>query len=321
MPLPGSLVVKNGSKILDRISFVDPAAGVADGQHHVSARRHGLVSGGMARVQLGVGGLDAQQSPVGHGVPGVHAEVHHHLLQLPRVGLHLAEVRAGNDREVDVFADQASEHLLEVRQEGVEVQHLRVHDLLPAEGQELAGEAGGALRGLQDLLELAPLRLARLAHQELGVPQDDAQRVVEVVGDAPGQAADRLHLLRLQQLRLEAPVLGDVLEGHSHAVAGQREDLDREDPLFGAFTIPARTSPRSRPSPERTTSRYWRGRSVSSMCGNASSMPFPRTSSVRTPSEWAAAGLVEISLKLRRSSRSWRRQTFSPTCMFRKTSA
>ncbi len=181
--LPLLLGREEGLEDLGQDLLLDPAAGVADGQHHVAARRHGLVSGGMARVQLGVGGLDAQQSPVGHGVPGVHAQVHHHLLQLPRVGLHPAEVRAGNDREVDVLADQASQHLLQIRQEGVEVQHFRVHDLLPAERQELAGETGGTLRGLQDLLELAPLRLARLAHQELGVPQDDAQRVVEVVGD------------------------------------------------------------------------------------------------------------------------------------------
>ena len=93
------------------------------------------------------------------------------------------------------------------------------------------------LRGLQDLLELAPLCLARLAHQELGVPQDDAQRVVEVVGDAAGQTADRLHLLRLQQLRLEPLALGDVLEGHSHAVAGQREDLHGEYAIVGALTV------------------------------------------------------------------------------------
>ena len=43
--------------------------------------------------------------------------------------------------------------------------------------------------------------------QELAVAGDRGQEVVEVVRDAAGEAADRLHLLRLAQLRLElAPV-------------------------------------------------------------------------------------------------------------------
>ena len=103
---------------------------------------------------------------------------------------------------------------------------MRVHDLLPAEGEELAGEAGGALRGLQDLLELAPLGLARVAHQELGVPQDDAQRVVEVVGDAAGQASDRLHLLGLQELRLQKLRLADVADGGQYPAVGHHRGQD-----------------------------------------------------------------------------------------------
>ena len=42
--------------------------------------------------------------------------------------------------------------------------------------------------------------------QELAVADDHRQQVVEVVRDAAGEPADRLHLLRLAQLLLELPL-------------------------------------------------------------------------------------------------------------------
>ena len=44
---------------------------------------------------------------------------------------------------------------------------------------------------------------ARLLQQHLGVAADDGEQVVEVVGDAAGEPADGLHLLRLAELLLE----------------------------------------------------------------------------------------------------------------------
>jgi hypothetical protein len=41
----------------------------------------------------------------------------------------------------------------------------------------------------------------------LGIALDGGEHVVEVVGDATGQPADRLHLLRLGELGLEAGLL------------------------------------------------------------------------------------------------------------------
>ena len=53
---------------------------------------------------------------------------------------------------------------------------------------------------------------AEVFEQELAVAGDDRQEVVEVVGDAAGQPADRLQLLGLPELLLEAPLLGHVLD-------------------------------------------------------------------------------------------------------------
>ena len=50
--------------------------------------------------------------------------------------------------------------------------------------------------------------MARL--QLVEVHQDGGEQVVEVVRDAAGQLADRLHLVRLGELRLHLLLLGDV---------------------------------------------------------------------------------------------------------------
>jgi hypothetical protein len=66
---------------------------------------------------------------------------------------------------------------------------------------------------------------ARVLLRQLAVAEDRRQDVVEVVGDAAGEGADRLELLRLAQLQLEAVALGlgvlaraDVLHRAGHAV-------------------------------------------------------------------------------------------------------
>ena len=53
--------------------------------------------------------------------------------------------------------------------------------------------------------------VVRVQGAQLGEAVDDGQEVVEVVGDAAGEGAQALHLLRLAQLLLETLALGDVL--------------------------------------------------------------------------------------------------------------
>ena len=53
---------------------------------------------------------------------------------------------------------------------------------------------------------------------ELGVAEDRLQEVVEVVGDAAGQPAQRGELLRLMQLVFDLPLRGDVADDGDEAV-------------------------------------------------------------------------------------------------------
>ena len=64
--------------------------------------------------------------------------------------------------------------------------------------------AAARLRGALDLLDVRAARIAGVeaVEEQVRVAEDRGQHVVEVVRDAAGEAADRLHLLRLAQLHL-----------------------------------------------------------------------------------------------------------------------
>ena len=100
--------------------------------------------------------------------------------------------------------------------------------------------------------------------QQVAVAEDGEQAVVEVVGDAGREAADRLHLLRVQELALERLVLGlvalalrDVADGDHRDLLALEEvalagdlDVDRRAVAAGSRRSPAaplRGRPRRRP--------------------------------------------------------------------------
>ena len=91
-------------------------------------------------------------------------------------------------------------------------EHLRPQRLPPREGQKLADQAGGPVGVLLDVHDVLEGRVARpvVGEQEVGEADDRGQHVVEVVRDAAGELADRLHLLALRELLLERALLGDV---------------------------------------------------------------------------------------------------------------
>ena len=87
------------------------------------------------------------------------------------------------------------------RDDGVQVEHTGLQHLAAAEREQLARERRRAGSGLLDLLGMtAQARVALAVDQELAVAGDRGEEVVEVVRDAAGEPADRLHLLRLPKL-------------------------------------------------------------------------------------------------------------------------
>ena len=154
VPLPFSLVVKNGSKMRARVcsSMPQPVSVTAsctyDPGFTATWQRRVLL------VDLHVGGLDRELAALGHGVAGVDHEVHEHLLDLTRVGQGQAEVGRERLDELDVFAEDPPEHLLDTRGDLVEVEADGLQHLLAAEGQKLPGQRHRAIGGFLHLREI-----------------------------------------------------------------------------------------------------------------------------------------------------------------------
>ena len=175
--------------------------------------------------------------PCGHGVAGVGGEVQQHLLDLAAVGDDPLRLRRRLDEQRDVGAEQAAEHRLHRGDRLVEIEGGRQQHALAAEGEELRRQAGGAAAGGQDLLEVLADGTVGLEDRQhrLAEAVDDHQHVVEVVRDAAGEAAERLHLLRLAHLPFEVlarRVVEDVaVDRHQLAVGVEAPDqaLDHRD--------------------------------------------------------------------------------------------
>ena len=124
---------------------------------------------------------------LGQGVARVDHQVEDHLLEIVRIdddGGRRAVVEI--DGQVDVFADDAGQHLAETRERAIEIEAREPRVVLAAERQQLAGQGRAAFGRLADFVDrglvqcLVPVRF----HQDVGVSHGDGQEVVEVVRGA-----------------------------------------------------------------------------------------------------------------------------------------
>src|ERR1019366_1610224 len=121
------------------------------------------------------------------------------------IGLDQPELRAEVGFQQNILVDEPLQHALGAADQGVEIERARAADLAPSEGEQLLGEGGRAFAGAADFLNRRSLGIVcrKVVEEHVAVAVDDGQQVVEVVGDAAGEASDGLHFLRLQQLLLQ----------------------------------------------------------------------------------------------------------------------
>ena len=143
--------------------------------------------------------------------------------------------------QVDVLAQQAPQHLLEIAGERVQVEDVRLQHLSPAEGEELPCQARGAIGGIEYLLNIRRVGAftRQVGHHHRAVARDDGEKVVEVVGDATGELANGFHLLRLLQLRLESATLRRFSDEHADR---HRRSFGDDDGEEARPQLPLRTS-------------------------------------------------------------------------------
>ena len=208
VPRSSALVVKNGSNARCRTSSGMPTpSSRIERQRYVRpgcAGDAGVVGEGRCADERRA---DAHRADIGDRVAGVDDQVGQHLLDLPRIGEHARQAGQPHHFERDARPEQSPEQRRHPRDDVVELQRLGLHDLAPAEREQLARQVGGLLRRLADSLQFLEHR--RVARQQLArgvaVAEHDGEQVAEVVGDAAGESPQRLLFLRLE----ESGVRGD----------------------------------------------------------------------------------------------------------------
>ena len=122
------------------------------------------------------------------------------------------------DDQRDLLVDAPNQQAAQSLDDGAHVGRARVEPLAAGEGEQLLDQPVGALRGEARLpnQQSGALAVPEPGRQPLQIALDDGQHVVEVVGDAAGQLADRLHLLGLPQALLAVAQcrLGLPARGH-----------------------------------------------------------------------------------------------------------
>ena len=128
-------------------------------------------------------------------------------------------------------------------------------------------------------------RLVRV-EQEIGRHHDGGEHVVEIVRDAAGELADRLHLLRLRELRLQLALLGGLDRVDDRRLAVALLLLDRRR----RRTAPsARPRPRARRRPARC--RPARPRPCAIAASSAARSRSATTARIERPSAGSASPL------------------------------
>ena len=170
------------------------------------------------------------------GLLGVEQEVQEHLLELARVAHDRREPRG----EVALDTDTRQRELVQPERQGsldhlVEVEGRALGRALAREEEKVPDDLRHPVRLRHDHLD-RPLHRGRdlAREQELAVADDDAQRVVQLVGDACDELAERRHLRGVHELHLGVPEAREAVAGarvQARVLEGERglvgEGLER----------------------------------------------------------------------------------------------
>jgi hypothetical protein len=107
-------------------------------------------------IQHHIGRLDGELAAFGHGVPGIHHQVHQHLFHLCWIHLYFPEIVGQKRFHFNVFPEEAIEHANGLLHHPVQIHDLRSERLFAAEGQELGHKGCSPFPRLPDLLQVAP---------------------------------------------------------------------------------------------------------------------------------------------------------------------
>ncbi len=181
-------------------AHADARVGHADAQ---------VLAGGNTVVRVGalfkgrIGGLDDNASAVGHRVTGVQAQVQQRAFKLGMIDQRGPQVILRNDLYVYLRADGTGDQLFHVMNQAVDVGDSRRQCLASRERQQAVSQRRrAAYRALGDrhvTAKVADAALGQAFGDQFQAAGNAGQQIVEVMGDAPRQLPDGIHLLRVAQ--------------------------------------------------------------------------------------------------------------------------
>ena len=168
-----------------------------------------------------------ERAAVRHGVAGIDGNIDDRKLQFGKVDFDRPHRRIDLFVVDDVAAQRAFDHRPHVPDAGIQIDDRRAEMLAAGKRQQLTGQAFAALGRRLDRLDGPRQFRIEQPLEGLGVAADDHQQIVEVVGDAAGQFADRLHFLRHGELfaRLDQLLLGIAPLGGVAQHIGQPDQI------------------------------------------------------------------------------------------------
>src|SRR2546426_4444626 len=164
---------------------------------------------GRGSFKMDVSGLDLKPAAIRHRVEGIDNKIHQHLFDLTSIRLDAPEVFAQMEDHVDVVAGERLEHHVHVSDDRVQVEYPGLKNLFAPERQELPRHRSRFLRSVVDQKQLGThgMVIGQAAEQNFASPDDDGQKVVEIMSDTAGQSSNRFHFMDAPDLFLQATPL------------------------------------------------------------------------------------------------------------------
>ena len=161
---------------------------------------------------------DVDRAAVRHGVARVDREVEDGELELVGVDARRRQAFREIEPQRDARPERALQQIDHALDQAAQVDRHGAQILLSRERQQALRQRGAALGALQRAVDqpVQPRIVGHALAQQIEIAHHRHQQIVEIVRDAAGELADRLHLLRLPQLLLGLFARGDFL----HQVGG-----------------------------------------------------------------------------------------------------
>src|SRR6266496_6302659 len=115
--------------------------------------------GGIIVVERGMHGLNRNRATIRHSIARVHDQIDQNLFDLTWISTYPPGILTERRYQLDVFADQMPQQLVDLDNQIVEAKYLWLNDLPAGKGQQLAREVRCAPNGIAELGEVVVRRV------------------------------------------------------------------------------------------------------------------------------------------------------------------